>query len=748
MRFIVVGFMLSVFAFSLGIVEVNAQVSPQLPVAPVQPQDGAESIELTLEVDPVTNEEFLALLLEWGPSPAPVDGYRYQYWKLGDLIPSPGTQEFSVVNTQGLVSASALEPGAKYFWRVRACTDIGGCGPYNNPSWSFAFLLPPPEITDPTSGSISLPVEFSWNPVVGAESYFIRGEIDFSDPWWNTTLDVVNDPGGWFFRWGLNKALELTGLAPDAVKCPFGLWDETDNNCVELLISQGTPPPPTTYTDNDCLFTIQTKYRWQIASCLDNSLDSCGPSIKNITFSTNDTYNGTSGFTLPAPILLSPFYNPAQSQNIPVVGFTDVLSWDSHSCTHYQKVTLTRESDGTKIEAIDIRALNLDRPQEEALPEELLEVRNIWDELDTVYSWQVHPCRIKNNENIDCDDAVSTTWKFKTTGAIPQNSRSEITDTVKLFWDEVKKAGVYTYQLAKDAEFSALQEGRVFATTVTLSYPDVKPATKYWWRVTSCADEKGEICGSWTTPQSFTTLPLNPPTNPNPKNKDKFFLPGQLSWQADPGASYYRYHVEYWCKDQKETLEECPNIPTCDSPTANWEPAVLIDERITSNTSFYLSSKCAGKYRWAVASCADKDCGAVAPDNPTNVVLWTFTAIPHPSPGAGLVPCGRIAPNDTTPYDERESCQFKHIGFLLQNILDFVLWKLSLIVLAALAVFVAASAYFSFGSPDTLTRIRAMFRSYLYGVLYLVFAWAIVNITMAVFGFSINFFGRWYELPF
>ena len=225
------------------------------------------------------------------------------------------------------------------------------------------------------------------------------------------------------------------------------------------------------------------------------------------------------------------------------------------------------------------------------------------------------------------------------------------------------------------------------------------------------------------------------------------FIPGSLSWQPDPGARYYQYRVEYKTLAPDETLEGCAEK----ADGQQLIPGPGETPPTTTQTSFYLNEKCAGEYQWAVRSCAEEACDETKtpPTASPWSSLWSFTAKEIPTEERfGLVPCGRNSDNATTPYNEKEACGLKHVGFLLQNILDFVLFKLSLIILAALAVFVAALAYFSFVSPDVITRIRAIVRSYFYGVLYLVFAWAIVNIIMAVLGFNIEFCGRWYEIPF
>jgi len=311
--------------------------------------------------------------------------------------------------------------------------------------------------------------------------------------------------------------------------------------------------------------------------------------------------------------------------------------------------------------------------------------------------------------------------------------------------------GSYLIQVARDAGFAEeiIKEASKNSSFI-LSLEKFEPGKQYWWRVKTCADTKGEVCGNdWSEERMFHTHLLLLPTNPAPQDGEKFSLPGTLKWEPDDGASYYQYQVRYTDlkygedRDGNDIMEDRPACINKLENTVIPQPGRV--SPITSQPSFYLFEHCKGEYEWLVRSCADKNCEVATP----TTTFWKFTATKQTSEeNPGLVPCNKTIDSTSTPFDETEPCQFKHVGFLLQNILDFVLFKLSLIILAVLAAFVAASTYFSFGSPDVITRMRSIFRSYVYGVLVLLFAWLIVNIIMAVFGFNIEFFGRWYELPF
>ncbi len=84
----------------------------------------------------------------------------------------------------------------------------------------------------------------------------------------------------------------------------------------------------------------------------------------------------------------------------------------------------------------------------------------------------------------------------------------------------------------------------------------------------------------------------------------------------------------------------------------------------------------------------------------------------------------------------------------MKNVLDFTLWKLGLIVIAVMTVLTGAITYFSFGSPNIILRVKAIWRSIFLGYLIALFAWLIVNVILNVLGFEVRLFGTWWQLPF
>jgi len=772
MRFLVVGFALSILILSLGVNEITAQTEPpEVPQTPTNPfpEDGADSVlfPLTLEWDEFPGAEsyfynifpmeeaFLVTDTTSGPLPEEI---------LEFLSPKP--YEDYQRQCEGTCSDEDIQriivEKQTYFWRVKSCTvpspsnpDDASCGPYSDPPWSFIYIPPPPENLQqpsPDSSGVTLPVKLVWTEVENVGSYLIDVQIDVGGTCsnWNHVVgfflggdcdpfNFIIDPIDNAFVNALSWVGVTLGDQYDP-SCPWLLWNSDTKECFTLpiapLAEQDEAEPE--YLDDGCVFSKNAPYLITIASCLDKQARVCGEWSEQWSFSTGEKTAQGTPYTLSAPKLLEPEYDPEKPP--PVVGKTHLLGWKGGACGGY--VHLFVHSEGTLI-------LDTIIPNFDAITLSENKMEELWDEpsdLNKEYVWSLQPCwRIK--DDIQCETNVSSEeWHFKTIGKAPLLENPGNNELIKvlgtLSWQHIDGVGSYLIQIARDAAFAGeiVKEASKISSFI-LSLEKFEPGKQYWWRVAACADEEADVCGEWSNTFGFRTHDLNPPTDLTPGDEEKFSLPGTLKWEPDDGANYYQYQISYTAIAQDETLEEC-------NEKLQQQQLFQPPYPIVSAPSFFLNERCAGTYEWAVRSCADRSC-ILATAWQDSSPPWKFTGVePIGAGGLGLVPCGKLTSNDATPYDERESCQFKHIGFLLQNILDFVLWKLSLIILAALAVFVGASTYFSFGSPDTLTRIRAVFRSYFYGVLLLLFAWAIVNIIMVVFGFNIEFFGRWWELPF
>lgn len=312
---------------------------------------------------------------------------------------------------------------------------------------------------------------------------------------------------------------------------------------------------------------------------------------------------------------------------------------------------------------------------------------------------------------------------------------------VDLSWEYPQGAAAYYhYEVSRSPDFSSIIVSDTEQTSRTIiDYPILETGNDYWWRVKVCVDGEEEVYGNWSE-RSFHTYPLNPSANPQPLTG---FLPITLTWTPDPGSNFYQYKVAYSRKSPEELSSVCAGKEGQQIiPAAGREPP------ITNQASFSLNEFCLGEYQWRVRSCLNNDC-SVASDWAGSPV-WIFNSLkPTASQEKGIVPCGRKDDNaDTLYYDEREPCQIKHLGFMLQNILDFLLWRLGLIVMVILTVISGVVSYFSLGSPNALVQIKSIWKSAGIGWSIILLAWIFINLIMTLIGFQVQFFGHWWQLSF
>lgn len=601
----------------------------------------------------------------------------------------PGVLENSTQNTEIRIDEEGtclLKSNENYGFSVQACINSDGtdCGPSAQVNFKTSFS---PQSVSPKNNAdnVSLPVALDWCDVAGVKAYILKISLDG-----NCHPYLVDDQGN----------------------CDFFPIP------IEQRPGESTSTLHSDFTSAD-FFTKDNRYDWEMASCYDEDAENC------VGYGTKFGFFTGPGEPLSAPILKTPFYNP--SQPLPAINQLDFLTWEGSTGTLSYLITVK------KSEAIEATA----KSYTENLS--LKEIAELWDQpedFNSVFSWQVKPCWDKEARN--CEEALSEKWQFKTTGAVPilsspaNNAQAKI--PVNLGWQSAPGATAYFYEIAG-------KNGTTTGSLISINYPDVLPAGSYSWRVKTCADLDGIACGSWSEMRNFGTFSLSPPTNPQPGTG---FLPSSLRWTPDPGANFYQYKVTYAVKATDENLPSC--LPKEGQQIIPENPSQ--SPPITSDSGFPFNEVCLGEYQWRVRSCLDNNCGFAT--DWTSSPIWSFTGLTPASIASGLVPCGRTGAKDNpdTPYNEREPCQIKHLGFLLQNIIDFLLWRLGLIVLLILSILSAVTAYFSLGGPGTLDRIKAIWKSFGLGYGIMLISWILVNLILSVAGFQIEFFGRWFELPF
>ena len=216
---------------------------------------------------------------------------------------------------------------------------------------------------------------------------------------------------------------------------------------------------------------------------------------------------------------------------------------------------------------------------------------------------------------------------------------------------------------------------------------------------------------------------LEAPLLTHPVEEDSPVWKGQVKFEWESTSSpYYRYSID---------------LPTGEQ----------LSDTIGNTSVTIRSLAIAEGYRWRVSSCdakGDTSCGPLSSTHTFSVVAPPKEAV------GGIVPCDRLYDDTyTTPnIDESAPCGLSHTILLVKNILDFLLWQIGALAILIMAVFTGAFTYFSLGRPEILLRIKNVWKSVLVGHLLALFAWAIVNVILRVFGFNVALFGNWWELAF
>lgn len=614
--------------------------------------------------------------------------------------------------------------------------------------------LEKPTNPSPSSGAqkVTLPVTLSWNPVNGANSYRYKIEGVLEEVTTPTQATIKNctlksntnynwqaqaccsqngtNCSPWSDLWSFKTSLSPEPLSPQnnatSVPIPVRLdWCDVSeaqsfyiqtyrgSEIIELPVQkkEGTLFSEATFGQE--ILTKNSEYQWEIASCLRENLSQCGLECAESQEGDEcgdygQRWQFTTGeISLPVPEITS----PKSTDGIPVVNFSSYLGWKSIGIQGVSSYRYEIKKDGEK--AVDNFTTVSSVP-----------FSSFWQNLDfnQVYSWEVRACWHEKGEGCETEGSESN---FKTTGQTPNilspqpNENSFI--PVKFDWTDIVGALSYKYEIFADSDFSQIvTQGAVSSPEVSISYPTLKMETPYWWRVSSCADSQGNACGT-PAKSNFTALKLSSPVAESPLPRAEVDLPIILSWQKMDSV-----HYEYWLVSEGETIER---------------------EFTLDNSRQFSDLEINKEYQWKVRACFE-------PGNEESCGDWnsqeSFKAVEVPpiAGKGGIVPCGRKANDPNTPYNEMEPCQFPHLFIMLKNILDFLLWRLGLIILALLVAATGVIYYFSMGDPKTMVKVKSLLKSALTGYIVIFFAWMILTTMVAILGFKVEIFGRWWEIKF
>ncbi|MDZ4231774.1 MAG: hypothetical protein U1C72_00800, partial [Candidatus Pacearchaeota archaeon] len=312
--------------------------------------------------------------------------------------------------------------------------------------------------------------------------------------------------------------------------------------------------------------------------------------------------------------------------------------------------------------------------------------------------------------------------------AVPTENGSVAIPTT-LEWNDMPGAASYSYDVMQGAN-SIIRGVTSGGDSRVEIGKELRQNTQYAWRVRTCADAKEEICSAWSQSSFRTAFLVAPQIIPD----QTLTTPSDnLSWKTVFGASFYRYELTYAALGTEEVSSSCRN-----------SLGKVTSRGTATGDSALLSLLCTGTYQVRIQGCTDEECKDAGPwSSQQNFSVKE----PDTSGVFGLVPCGVGVNNPNTPWDERQPCGFEHMLLLVRNLIDFALWKLSLIIVVLFAIATGAMFYLSFGGSDLLAQIKSIWKAVGAGVLVLLLSWLLLNLLLGLLGFDVNIFGRWYEIP-
>jgi len=651
------------------------------------------------------NNVRLPIKFTWDPVPG-AQSYWYRTWKIDP--PTVTSFDAAEAKVSGLVSDGStnvipasgnetpcflkLPDNTNYSqststdWQITPCCDAAGfnCKDWSNVPINFFEVSLAPQLISPADPD--------WNNTAQmAENVLLPVKLS----WCNVkeedyyALRIYNADGSChpFLQQG-------TG-------CSFKKIDKEHSVPYESPIVE--------FRDNilSSYFMVNNDYKWEVSSCHKaGGTDVCTSPSQQWQLSTENL--APEGFSLLSP----------QNQILIPIGFPITIKWQGKLGLNSFKYIINGVERAATVGKYFI-TFNYDDLN-----------------LNTIYQWDVKGCLDYSSQN--CGSLSSNgPWRFKTTGAAPILSYPDINESdvlipVNFDWEDIGGAKSYRIEILDNScnSFNPKKEYLVFSSNSSIDYPDLQMNTNYCWKVQTCADEAGTItrCGLFSNTREFTTFDIEKPILLSPSGVINDPTRLDFSWNPVLGAKFYKYNITY--------------LP----PAA--PPEEIANNTITSNNvslpSIMLPE--AGNYEWKVQACLDLNCTA---GNWSDISSFNLNFIASsPEQKGGFVPCGRKYDNPDTFWNERESCQIKHLFFMMRSILDFILWKVATILMALILLAIGILFYASKGESTVVQQVKSVMRSAAIGYFIIFGAWLVINLIMALLGYQFEFFGRWWDIGF
>lgn len=289
----------------------------------------------------------------------------------------------------------------------------------------------------------------------------------------------------------------------------------------------------------------------------------------------------------------------------------------------------------------------------------------------------------------------------------------------------------------------------------------------YTWTVRTCADYCDELekdenpfnseklwCGKPSQPSYFYGCFLTPPEKPISPSLGQTFLPGEevnFSWEPIECGNYPVYYeliVTYEIKDHRETKSHCV-INT----------KVLHEFTQVPNYSSNIFD-CLGTYRWTIRACVAQDQNL----NPPSLACtewttgdwsksWYFNILTERAAMGGgqrfefCPQCRNLIPQNCQTPSPQNQCGLREIVQLIFNILNCLLWCISLVLLIILIGATGVILIMKASEFELLDRVKNAWKGYGIGLLIMFLAWSFLNLIFFALGWRRQIFGDWWN-PF
>ena len=129
--------------------------------------------------------------------------------------------------------------------------------------------------------------------------------------------------------------------------------------------------------------------------------------------------------------------------------------------------------------------------------------------------------------------------------------------------------------------------------------------------------------------------------------------------------------------------------------------------------------------------------------SPEGMVMLHNLVIATATVSGGLIPCGRKYDDPSTSYDERDECTICHLFLMLDLVLDFVFWVLTVPVAILLLVIGGFFYIFSTGNEARLAQAKSIIFWALAGLTLIFISWLAVAAILSIFGYIDPLGGQW-----